>query len=260
MRHVNWHNVSTPKTDNPTFTKAVLIKKKKKCSKKIIFGWAIWNYWCLSISNRKKEKRQFQFKWFNQSRRTQYSFCFLFYTFLNRNSNISIVNSTIRKKLVRQKLLQTFSRCFLGLRASHAFYTQALRGRGKSCGAGGTLKLLSPGHLWAISGCKLARSALVSLGPGQKPARETSRNPGTIGRYRLPSGPSKPGPLTALSHGEEEASRGRTQNLPEFLNNPPHLSTLWPRARINVFWISLHFVDIGLHHYFNIWMSYSLFN
>lgn len=184
----------------------------------------------MSISNRKKEKRQFQFKQFNQSRRTQYGFCFLFYTFLNRNSNISIVNSTIRKKRIRKKLLQTFSCCFLGLRASHVFYTQALRGRGrgKSCGARGTLKLLSPGHLWAISGCKLARSALVSLGPGQKPARETSRNPGAIGRYRLPSGPSKPGPLTSLSQGEEEASRGRTQNLPEFLNNPPHLSTLPP--------------------------------
>ena len=40
MKHVNRHNVSTPKTDNPTFSKAVLILKKqlRKCSKKIIFG------------------------------------------------------------------------------------------------------------------------------------------------------------------------------------------------------------------------------
>lgn len=150
----------------------------------------------MSISNQKKEKRQFQFKRFTQPRGIQHDFCFLFYTFLNRNSNISIsiVNSTIRKKLLRMS-----SCCFLGLRASRAFYTQALQGLGESCGAGGTLKLLSPAHLWALSGCKLAGSALGSLGPGQKPARETSRNPGGIGRYRLPSSPSKPGPLSLPS-------------------------------------------------------------
>lgn len=117
----------------------------------------------------------------------------------------------------------------MGLRASHASYTQALRGRGNSCGAGGTLKLLSPGHLWAISGCKLARSTLVSLGPGQKPACETSRNPGAIGRYRLPSGPSKPGLLSLPSPtGKRRQEEGGPRTCPSSSATLPHLSTLPP--------------------------------
>ena len=56
MRHVNWHNVSTPKTDHPTFSKAVLIKKKNVAKRLYLAEpYEITDVWVFPTEKKKKD-------------------------------------------------------------------------------------------------------------------------------------------------------------------------------------------------------------